>query len=218
MEPMSDEGFSLIELLVALLVMGILLAIAIPTFLGTTNAADDRSAQSNLASALTDAKSTFESQGQTYGTGPGSDVALADTLQKGALNLDFKAGSLGSSPALGSSGAQSEVSVSVSSDGNGAVLAAYSVPGNCFYVIDNAQALTPAVASSNPYVGVKSVTTVRQMMPPGAIGLPTRAGSSFVTVAGDTDKSDCNAFRPKSTGAEVTAIYQIAGFANAPST
>ena len=53
---MSDDGFSLIELLVCILVMGILLAIAMPTFLGTTDAADDRSAQSNLAVGLTDAK------------------------------------------------------------------------------------------------------------------------------------------------------------------
>jgi type IV pilus assembly protein PilA len=215
--PNPDDAFSLVELLVALLVLGILLAIAIPTFLGTSNAADDRSAQANLASALTDAKSTFESQSQTYGTGPGSDATLADTLQKGALNLEFEAGSLGSSPALGSSGSQSDVSVAVSSDGNGVVLAAFPVPGNCFYVIDNAQLLTPAVANSNPYLGTTVLTTA-QPMPVGAIGLPVRAGTSYVTVAGDTDKSDCNAYRPESSGAGVTAAYQIAGFPNAPST
>jgi hypothetical protein len=48
----------------------------------------------------------------------------------------------------------------------------------------------------------------------GAIGLPTRAGTSYVTVAGDVDKSDCNAFEPKASGAGVTASSQTAGFAS----
>jgi type II secretory pathway pseudopilin PulG len=205
----------MIELLVALLVMGILLAVAIPTFLGTSSAADDRSAQSNLATALAVAKSTFQSQGQTYGTGSGSDVSLADSLQKGAPDLAFRAGSLGSSPALGSSGSLSDVSVSVSSDGNGAVLATYSVPGNCLYVVDNALTLAPGIANTNPYVGNRSVTTTRQVMS-GPIGLPTRAGTSYVTVAGDTDKSDCNAFRPRASGTGVSALYSDAGFPSAP--
>ena len=43
-----DSGFTLIELMVVLLILAILLAIAIPTFLGTTKTANDRAVQSNL--------------------------------------------------------------------------------------------------------------------------------------------------------------------------
>lgn len=199
----------------ALLVMGILMAIAVPTFLGTTNAADDRSAQSNLATALTDAKSAFQTQGQTYGTGPNASAQLATTLSGGALDLKFKAGSLGSSTLLGSSSSKSDVSVSVSSDGSGVVLAAFSVPGNCFYIVDNAAALAPAVAASKPYSGTTVQTTSAAVS--GDLGLPTRAGTSYVTVASDTVQADCNAALPRASGAGSTAQYQIAGFASAPS-
>ena len=44
----EDSGFTPIELMVVLLILAILLAIAIPTFLGVTKSANDRAAQSNL--------------------------------------------------------------------------------------------------------------------------------------------------------------------------
>jgi type IV pilus assembly protein PilA len=52
----EDEGFTLIELMVVVLIIAILLAIAIPTFLGAQNRAKDRAAQSDLRNALTAAK------------------------------------------------------------------------------------------------------------------------------------------------------------------
>ena len=52
----EDAGFTLIELMVVLLILAILLAIAIPTFLGVTKSANDRAAQSNLNTALVNAK------------------------------------------------------------------------------------------------------------------------------------------------------------------
>src|SRR5580698_8143809 len=55
----AEAGFTLIELMVVLLIIAILLAIAIPTFLGVTSTANDRAAQSNLTNALTEGKALY---------------------------------------------------------------------------------------------------------------------------------------------------------------
>jgi len=198
----GDDGFSMIELLVALLVMGILLAIAIPTFLGTTNAADDRSAQANLNTALTDAKAQYESGGQTYDVHGASDAAaFAGILDGAQLSLTFH---------TGNSGNLSTISVSVSAGGDGLVLAAYSVPGDCYYVVDNAQAVQSTAA---PYGGGgTAVTTSAVTAPAGPITFPTAAGTSYVDVRGDTTKTDCNASRPKTGGSPATVQYSTSGF------
>ena len=65
-ERSAESGFTLIELMVVLLILAILLAIAIPVFLGVTGSANDRSAQSNLNTALTNAKTVFEQSDQVY--------------------------------------------------------------------------------------------------------------------------------------------------------
>src|ERR1700677_4380762 len=62
----AEAGFTLIELMVVLLIIAILLAIAIPTFLGVTSSANDRAAQSNLTNGLTEAAAQFQASGQTY--------------------------------------------------------------------------------------------------------------------------------------------------------
>ena len=61
----DDEGFTLIELMVVLLIIAILMAIAIPTFLGARNTANARAAQSNLTNALT-AEQTYWTNNQTF--------------------------------------------------------------------------------------------------------------------------------------------------------
>ncbi len=106
--------------MVVLLVLAILLAIAIPTFLGTTAAADNRSAQSNLITAFTDAKTQFQYGGQSYYVDGRMDRRHSPVFStQPSSHLKFRAGSLGPSTSQGSSDSLSTISVAVSADGNG---------------------------------------------------------------------------------------------------
>jgi len=101
----NEEGFTLIELMVVVLIIAILIAIAIPTFLGAQNRARDRGAQSDLRNAVTAAKTI-----STDDSGQMTNVTVTSlTAAEGALTF-------------GTAGDQDTIGVVKSTDAADAVL------------------------------------------------------------------------------------------------
>ncbi len=191
--------------MVVLLTLGILLAIAIPTFLGTSKAANDRGAQQNLNSTLVDSNTVFQSNDQSFGIGTTAQYKqfganMATSLSGDEPSLSFTT-STSSSP--------SNIALNVSGGGNGLVLADRSPSGTCWYAIDNSQAIstTNKASTTAPYGATATATNKAGKAAATKIVFPTGAGTWYAEVTGDATAADCSASAPKFTG--TGSKYQI---------
>jgi type IV pilus assembly protein PilA len=160
-EGSAEAGFTLIELMVVLLILAILLAIAIPTFLGVTGSANDRAAQSNLNTAVTNAKSIYEQNNQIYPTTAG---AVAATIQSNEPSLPMNTDATAALTA-GQVGAVSSLA-----DGNGAVV--YALAKNtkeCWWIADNPAAVS--TSSNPPWTAAVAGIPAAAAGVPGALGV-----------------------------------------------
>ena len=64
----DDEGFTLIELLVVVVIIGVLVAIAVPVYLNYRKGAADKSAQSDVRGAVSTIEQFYTDNGNSYPT------------------------------------------------------------------------------------------------------------------------------------------------------
>jgi type IV pilus assembly protein PilA len=118
----GSAGFTLLELMIVVTILGILLAVGIPTLLGAKNRASDAAAKSAATRALKSQKVLYSDKDQQYG-----DAAAMKAVEPNLDAADYAAGPV--PQVLGRVFVRNE-------NGSVVTMVARSATGTCFWTRD----------------------------------------------------------------------------------
>jgi prepilin-type N-terminal cleavage/methylation domain-containing protein len=220
-----ESGFTLTELAVAMLVVGILASVAVPSFLGSRNNAYDKEAQNSIELAMNAALQLYQNQGDFSDANSaqcGDSSQLAADLQKIEPNVDVIAAATASTSARTVSvtskqtwnsnaellGCQAFFATALSSSGT-CWIARFTVEGKFF----QAGSIAPIVMAPALNTQNASIATWTLLQANGAAYAQIRARSNAAdadntqTLAGT--QAACNA-RNQSSGVVESSQYYAA--------
>jgi prepilin-type N-terminal cleavage/methylation domain-containing protein len=190
----DETGFTLIELMVVVLIMGILMAIAIPTFLSTQGSANDASAKSNATNVFTGEKAYFEDNLafiDASTTAPHNGIALDSGLPWGAQGQATVKGTVTAQVLTNANGANSAEINAVPWTGQTLLIEALSKSNNCFYIADDETTTPPTIAYAESSGGC--LADGANLIFPSVSPLPSAGNAGRGIVAAASGKLASNA-------------------------